>query len=355
MQQRESLRRSLHHSARVRELFQRSNGQAQGDPLMSRAIDELALLLEALETTEEELTQARERQLDGYALLETEVQTYRDLFMSAPFVYLTTRLDGTIKRANDAAHTFLAGPAKLNGQSLPNLLPEDLRREFRQILQRLGSAGNTERFTMTQGALEGTTVCNSAGRPHEIRWVGVPPSALPEHGNTPSGIVSEDIAYMHVRCFADALHVFHHTSDWAPAGLQLAHLLTTTWADLVILERGAPDRRERIIGVRGAREREEICVLRQRTDAGTEALPPPGNVTIADDGLFQALGLFTEVCDWNEDRLPLQGYHAVARSNTCQWHMLCLRSATAGDFTLEQRAMMDILAQRMSREGMQDE
>jgi PAS domain-containing protein len=345
MQHQELSRRSVHHAAQVRELFQRSAGRAQSDPLLSRTLDELALLLEALEATEEELALARERQLDGYALLQTEHQTYQELFNAAPFAYLTTRLDGTIRRANAAAQQLLGGPAKLSGQQLARLLPKEQCREFAQALERLGATNSAERLALPPWILEGTTVCTSAGRPHEIRWVALPSVPTEQADDPASGIAPDAVTY--VQGFADALAILERTPAWTPAGLQLAHLLTLTWADLVILERFVAGEHERITGVRGPHERSECCVVQQRDGAaGAAVLPPAGAITIADDAMFCALVL-PAVCDGRAARLPLRGYHAVAHGNDCRWSVLCLRSADYADYTIEQRAMLDVLVERM--------
>jgi PAS domain-containing protein len=347
MQHQELSRRSVHHAAQVRELFQRSAGRAQSDPLLSRTLDELALLLEALEATEEELAQARERQLDGYALLQTEHQAYQELFNDAPFAYLTTRLDGTIRRANAAAQQLLGGPAKLSGQALNHLIEAEHRREFAHLLQRLSSAHAAERFTTAHWTLEGTTVCTSAGRPHEIRWVALPADSGHAVRTVPAAEAPANAVCAYVRCFADALAILERTPAWTPAGLQLAHLLTVTWADVVILEQWVAGEHERIIGVRGPRERSECCVVRQRDGAAGAAVPPAaGAITIADDAMFCALVL-PEVCDGSAARLPLRGYHAVAHGNDGRWSLLCLRSADYADYTIEQHAMLDVLVEQM--------
>lgn len=348
MQQRERSRRSVHHAAQARELFQRSNSQAHCDPLTREALDALAFVLEALQTTEEELALAHERQLDGYALLQAEHQTYQDLFVHAPFAYLTTRLDGTIRRANQAAEQIFADEAKLIGRQLADLLPAAYHREYAHLLQRLGGANATERLTTTQWIIEGTSICNSLGRPHEIRWVASPAAAAPEAAVAPKAVEAEGAVCAHARCFAAALDVLQRTPDGTAAGLQLAHLLTAAWADLVILERSASGERERIIGVRGAHEQRDICVVRQRAETTTgDELPPVGVVTIADAAMFRTLGLFTELEAWNTARLPLRGYHAAARCNGCEWRLICLHDAAQGDYSGAQRAMLEVLAERL--------
>lgn len=81
---------------------------------------------------QDELRQQKEYLLDTCETVESERQTYRELFELAPIGYLVTGLDGTIHKANQATATLLNSAEKmLVGRSLALFVPEGERRAFR--------------------------------------------------------------------------------------------------------------------------------------------------------------------------------------------------------------------------------
>jgi PAS domain S-box-containing protein len=356
MQSMQPTRRSAHHAVRVRELFQRCNSRLERDPLAAQALDELAQVLEALQTTEEELTYARDRQADGYALLQAEYQTYVDLFTHAPFAYLTTRLDGTIRRANLAAQQLLHTDAHLAGRSLADVVAPQQRREIERLLQHLSRTPGAASMETTLQPAEGTVppiklavfpASTSSGRTHELRWV----LQTPEIGaTTPQPAPALDtLVRTRVRFFTAALSAIHQAPAWTSAGLQLAHLAVSSFAHVCILERVYGEQVEQILAVRNGTRNDETHMLRQRAPCTTPDPAPAGELTIADDAALRRLGLPNLVANWSAPHLPLRGYAArYAPQKQLQFHLICLHVAAETDYSADQRAMLDLLLEEVS-------
>ncbi len=357
-------KRSVHHAARVRELFQRSNGAAQSNALFAQALDEMAMLLEALQATEDELALAQERQLDGYALLQAEHQTYFDLFTHAPFAYLTSRLDGAIRRANQAAQCLLHNPPNLIGQSLAHLIPSEQRRAFERLLQRLSAAPGAEQLTTTLHlpdhapmpiTLEGQTACSSTGRPQELRWVLHVPASHAAQPTRPDALTDQQTR-QRVHFLAEASLLLRAHTNWTAACLQLAHLATSAFAACVVLHRVTAGETERIIGVNAAAPGEgETRIVRQLHESvagAPERLPnyfhvPGSSLNVADLATLNMFGLPEEVVRWIEPMLPLHGYATgITHSAKQQWGIMCLQSAAQPGYTVDQQAMLDELVQQ---------
>jgi PAS domain S-box-containing protein len=167
-------------SQRIQALYRRAQQPGQA-PQLSEAFSELEAMLEALRKTEDELQSMREAQMDSHVALEAEFQHYRELFECAPFPYLVTRLDGTIRRANEAAQRQLQAEEKmLMGRSLAQFVPEGQRRGFRAEIERMRTVGEPQELAARlQGArgalLDLLLTCQVArgktGQPQELRWV----------------------------------------------------------------------------------------------------------------------------------------------------------------------------------------
>jgi PAS domain S-box-containing protein len=123
---------------RMQCLYQSANGNLHQADLLSKAFEELDYALEEFQTLEMELQQQHLQLLTIREQLESERQTYQELFEFAPVCYLITSPDGAIRRVNQAAATLFATIEKfMIGRSLALFVPEGERRAFRDRLMRL--------------------------------------------------------------------------------------------------------------------------------------------------------------------------------------------------------------------------
>ncbi|CAG0970557.1 two-component system, OmpR family, sensor histidine kinase KdpD [Anaerolineae bacterium] len=132
----------------IETLYQRLNGLRQKAAVLddsaelplSESIESLALVLEELEVTGEELRQQNEELIAAYSALEAERQRYRGLFEFAPDGYLVTDGQGIILEANRSAVRLLHVDWKyLIGKPLTAYIAENDRRAFRTKLNQLSS------------------------------------------------------------------------------------------------------------------------------------------------------------------------------------------------------------------------
>ncbi len=132
----------------IETLYQRLNGLRQKAAILddsaelplSESIESLALVLEELEVTGEELRQQNEELITSYSALEAERQRYHDLFEFAPDGYLVTDGQGIVLEANRSAVRLLRVDWKyLIGKPLTAYIAENDRRAFRTKLNQLNS------------------------------------------------------------------------------------------------------------------------------------------------------------------------------------------------------------------------
>src|SRR5262249_18105213 len=78
--------------------------------LLSQAIEGLALALESLEITQEEVRQQALSLVSAQQAIESERRQYQDLFEFAPDAYVVTNIQGIILKANKAAFKLFNRP-----------------------------------------------------------------------------------------------------------------------------------------------------------------------------------------------------------------------------------------------------
>lgn len=166
---------------RVAALYRNASAAQQPQELLPVAFEELQTALEALQAMNEELLLQQAHVLNAREQREAEFQAYQDLFVHAPIAYLTTKLNGTIRQANQAAATLFSSSERyLVGRSLTLFMPEGGRRAFRERLSEMANSRQTEVWTAHMQSWRGvpfratltTTVALSPlGRPTLIRWI----------------------------------------------------------------------------------------------------------------------------------------------------------------------------------------
>jgi PAS domain S-box-containing protein len=108
---------------------QSGNGQ---DEVLLESLEELQTTVEELRAADEQLRAQTDELLAARSDIVVERERYRDLFESAPDVYLVTDEHGTIEEANVAAgRMFNIRPGFLVGKPLADFVPLALRRGFR--------------------------------------------------------------------------------------------------------------------------------------------------------------------------------------------------------------------------------
>lgn len=166
---------------RVRVLYRSADVAPMRHDLLPEAFEELHAALEELQTMQDELRQQKEYLLETCETVESERQTYRELFELAPIGYLVTGLDGTIHKANQATATLLNSTEKmLVGRSLALFVPEGERRSFRSQIVDLRQADRPVellcRLQPWNGApfeaeLMASVARGGMGRAVGLRWV----------------------------------------------------------------------------------------------------------------------------------------------------------------------------------------
>jgi PAS domain S-box-containing protein len=166
---------------RVAALYRNASAAQQPQELLPAAFEELQTALEALQAMNEELLLQQAHVLDTREQMEAEFQAYQDLFVHAPVAYLTTKLNGTIRQANQAAATLFSNTERyLVGRSMTLFVPEGERRPFRERLSEMAYSRQTEVWTAHMQSWRGvaframltTTVDFSPlGRATLIRWI----------------------------------------------------------------------------------------------------------------------------------------------------------------------------------------
>ena len=142
---------------------------------LEAAIEELTTTFEELQVADEELRAQNAELIETRNLLELERQRYRDLFEAAPDGYLVTDEFGTIAQANRQALLILQkeDASHLAGKPLSVFIPEDERRAFREVLDRLEDDRRVEGWRLTI----------QSGRPYRFRHYVVTAQADFDHTN----------------------------------------------------------------------------------------------------------------------------------------------------------------------------
>jgi PAS domain S-box-containing protein len=166
---------------RVQQLSQGAQGDTHQQELLPKVFDELDHALEELQTVEAELHQQQVQLLDTREYLESERQTYQELFEFAPVGYLLTSPDGVIRRANQTAAALFETTEKMMiGRSLALYVPEGERRPFRRAISELSSRDGMQEWQAQMqpwhgpafaAALSVAVVRNQRGRPAQLRWM----------------------------------------------------------------------------------------------------------------------------------------------------------------------------------------
>jgi PAS domain S-box-containing protein len=164
------------------ELHGRDVGSSlQPQELLAEAVEELEMVLEALQVAEVELRHQRAELAGAHEAMEAERQRYQDLFEFAPDGYLVTDAEGTIAEANRAMARLLhASPNSLVGKPLVDFIVEKQRGVFHSQLTRLRQVGRLEEWTVqlrphhgasVPVALTGVAVRSRKGKPVTLRWL----------------------------------------------------------------------------------------------------------------------------------------------------------------------------------------
>jgi PAS domain S-box-containing protein len=166
---------------RMQLLYRSANGELHQSDLLPKAFEELDYALEELQTVELELYQQQLHLQDTREQLETERQTYQELFEFAPMSYLITNPDGTIHRANHAATTLFETIEKfMIGRSLALFVPEGERRAFRDHIMHLRTLDGVQEWqthmqpwdgAVFDAAISATVARGKLGHPKTIRWL----------------------------------------------------------------------------------------------------------------------------------------------------------------------------------------
>jgi hypothetical protein len=165
---------------RVQELYRLSADPAQCTEVLGRALGELELLLEALQSADARLAATVEEQLNEVAAIEQSREQYRDLFMHAPLGYLVTSLDGIIRQASAQAEKLLGTDERgLIGRALSTFIPDGQRRKFRALLGELAEQ-EPRPWQLCLEPWEGppfdavlypAVARAPSGRPQSLRWL----------------------------------------------------------------------------------------------------------------------------------------------------------------------------------------
>jgi PAS domain S-box-containing protein len=174
-QQLEAMRR------RVATLYRSAATEPAQHQLLPMAFEELQNALEEMEVMCEELHLQHELLLNTRERIETEFQSYQDLFLSAPVAYLITSLNGTIRQANHAAAALFQTAEKfMIGRSLALFVPEGQRRAFREYLAQMSHSQHPQlwetrmqpwRGTPFQATLTTAVARGPLGYPTAVRWI----------------------------------------------------------------------------------------------------------------------------------------------------------------------------------------
>jgi PAS domain S-box-containing protein len=166
---------------RVEQLSHGAQGDTHQQELLPKVFDELDHALEELQAVEAELQQQQVQLLDTREHLESERQTYQELFEFAPVGYLLTAPNGIIHQANQTAATlFETAKKSMIGRSLMQYVPEGERRVFRRAIVELSSRDGVQEWQAQMqpwrgpafdAALSVAVVRNHRGRPVQLRWM----------------------------------------------------------------------------------------------------------------------------------------------------------------------------------------
>lgn len=165
---------------RVASLYQAAPRSDTGE-LLAKAFEELQYAIEQLHMAEDLLQRSRRELNTARDAQEQERQHTLDTFNWVPVPYIVTGLDGTIKRVNHAAVSFLNQNEKfLLGKSLGLFIPEGGRRAFRSELETLRTITQTEErmLRLHPHSSRPLDVCmtvgiarDRAGRPIALHWL----------------------------------------------------------------------------------------------------------------------------------------------------------------------------------------
>jgi PAS domain S-box-containing protein len=149
--------------------------------LLPTAFKELGLASEELQVAIEELEQQNQELVRLQTQVSAERDRYRELFDSAPDVYLITSLDGIIQEANRAAISFLNVAQRfLLGKPLFTFIPPEHRLTFRQKLLEISQTGRSQNWELLLQLREAgsfpvtatvSTVVSSRDKPACLQWV----------------------------------------------------------------------------------------------------------------------------------------------------------------------------------------
>jgi PAS domain S-box-containing protein len=166
---------------RMQLLYQSANGDLHCHDLLPKTFEELDYALEELQTLEMEIYQQQMQLLDIREHLESERQTYQELFEFAPASYLITSPEGAVRKANQAAATLFKTVEKfMIGRSLALFVPEGERRAFRDQIMRLRTQDGIQEWQAHMqpwagpafdAAISVAVVRGKLGRPMALRWI----------------------------------------------------------------------------------------------------------------------------------------------------------------------------------------
>ncbi|MBW4491254.1 MAG: helix-turn-helix domain-containing protein [Trichocoleus desertorum ATA4-8-CV12] len=206
----EKLESLLHQMARmngrINRLYEAANVPAP-DPieLLPTAFKELGVASEELQVAIEELQQQNQELLRLQNQLSAERDRYREIFESAPDIYLITSFDGIIQEANRAAASLLNVAQRfLVGKPLFSFIPSEHRLAFRQKLLQIQQVARSQECKLTiqpreaDGFIVTATVSIVTSPGDELcclQWLirrlpdgMVPQTYLPNHGTSPSDL-----------------------------------------------------------------------------------------------------------------------------------------------------------------------
>lgn len=130
---------------RIGTLFQSARLLPAPPDLLMDAFEELQFAMEQLQQAQDTIEDNQRRLGELQAAYDQERQRSHDALNMVPLVYFITGPDGTIKRLNHYAATFLNRTEKfLVGKSLAFFIPEGERRAFRSKLLRLADVEGAE-------------------------------------------------------------------------------------------------------------------------------------------------------------------------------------------------------------------
>jgi PAS domain S-box-containing protein len=166
---------------RVAMLYRNAATRPHQHELLPEAFEELQNALEELQAMHDDMRLQHDNLLNSREQIESERQSYQDLFIHAPVAYLITSLDGAIHRANQTAAILLHTNEKsLIGRSLALFIPDGERRIFREQLHQLRQADHIVTWeariqpwhgTPISAVLTAAVARGSLGHPIAIRWI----------------------------------------------------------------------------------------------------------------------------------------------------------------------------------------